>query len=328
MTRIYQFLALTIILSILFIVHLFCGSTSISASDFIDSFIDYDNMNTNHLIARDLRFTRAVMALLAGSALSLSGLLMQTLFNNPLAEPNILGVSTGASLFVALTMVLGFQFLYTDWGIVSSALLGAFLFGIIILFFARYVRHHVSLLLLGIMLGSFAASILSMMHVWGEAQRLKSFSLWTMGSLQYTTFEQLPLVLLLFLIGVVACFFLVRSLNAMLLGETNASYLGINSLYVRIGVVFVASMLTGIITAFCGPIAFVGMAVPNMVKMIVKTSDHLILLCASILLGGAFLLLCDSIVQLLSSYMIVPINVFTAMLGAPFVVLIILKHWS
>jgi len=322
------FLGVSFVLFSLFIIHLFCGNTSIILSDFFYSLTDYDYSNTNHVIARDLRLTRAITAVVSGASLSISGLLMQTIFHNSLAEPNILGVSTGASLFVALTMLSGLSFIYSDWGVISSALLGAFIFGLIILFFTSFVSKSISLLLLGIMLGSFSASILSLLNVWSDAHRLKSFALWSMGSLQHTTFAQIPIMIFVFFIGIVCCFFLVKSLNALLLGEENAFYLGISVLKVRVSTVFIASVLTGLTTAFCGPIAFVGMAVPNIVKMIFKTSNHLTLIVACVFLGASFMLFCDIIVQLFANLALLPINVITSMLGAPFVVFIILKHWS
>jgi len=322
------FVFISLLLFVLFIVHLFSGSTSISFSDFTSSLTKYDSSNISHVIARDLRLTRAITAIVAGGSLAISGLLMQTIFQNPLADPNILGVSTGASLFVAMSMSLGLNFMNSNFGVVSSALLGSFVFGCIILFFTRFIRDRITLLLVGIMLGSFSSSILSLLNVFSDAQRLKSFSLWSMGSLQHSNFSQLPIIIFIFIVGLLFCFLLVRSLNALLLGEENAFYLGINSLHVRIFAVFVASLLTGLTTAFCGPIAFVGIAVPNLVRLFFKTSNHLTLIIASVLLGACFMLFCDISVQFLSIFALVPINIITSIIGAPFVVFIILKRLS
>lgn len=324
----FKFIFGGILLTVISVVHLLVGSTDITLSDFFDSLTNYDNTNTNHLIARDLRIPRMTIAIIAGAGLSLAGLLMQTIFNNPLAEPNILGVSTGSSLFVALTLMTGVTFFNTDWGIISSALLGAFLFGILILFFARFIRSHGSLLLVGIMLGSFSASFISIVQASSDAHQLKLFTLWAMGSLQQITFQQLPVVMTVFLVGVFLCFFLIRSLNALVIGQVNASMLGINVRNVRIFVILVSSILSGLITAFCGPIAFIGMAVPNLVKMIFKTQNHQTLIIGTILTGALFLLVCDILVQLLAETMLLPINVVTSMIGAPFVIYIILKRWS
>ena len=323
-----KFLLGGVLLATIAIVHLLVGSTDITLSDFFNSFTNYDNANTNHIIARDLRIPRMTIAIIAGAGLSLSGLLMQTIFNNPLAEPNILGVSTGASLFVALTLLSGITFFRSDWGLISSALTGSFIFGIIILFFARFVRSHGSLLLVGIMLGSFSASFISIIQAWSDAHQLKLYTLWAMGSLQQITFQQLPIVIFIFLAGTISCFFLIRSLNALVLGQENASMLGISVKNIRIISILITAVLTGLITAFCGPIAFIGMAVPNLVKIIFKTQNHKVLIIGSILIGGVFLLLCDIIIQLLADTMLLPINAVTSMIGAPFVIYIILKRWS
>lgn len=323
-----KFLAGGVILAVFATVHLFVGSTDISFNDFIQSLVDYDQSNTNHVISRELRIPRMITAVIAGAGLSLAGLLMQTIFNNPLAEPNILGVSTGASLFVALTLLSGITFFNSDWGLISSALTGAFIFGIVILFFARFVRSHGSLLLVGIMLGSFSASFISIIQAWSDAHQLKLYTLWAMGSLQQVTFQQLPIVASVFVVGVVSSFFLIRALNALVIGQENASMLGISVKNVRILTILIAAVLTGLITAFCGPIAFIGMAVPNLVKMIFKTQNHKLLIAGSIIVGGLFLLICDILVQLLANTMLLPINAITSMIGAPFVIYIILKRWS
>ncbi len=323
-----KFLIGSTFLVLFVVIHLIVGSTAISFSDFVNSIFDYDASNTQHIIARDLRIPRTLIALIAGAGLSLAGLLMQTIFNNPLAEPNVLGVSTGSSLFVALTLLSGFTFFKSDWGIISSALLGAFVFGTIILFFARFVRSQGSLLLVGIMLGSFTVSFISVLQAWSDAHQLKLFTLWAMGSLQQITFQQLPIVLIVFLIGTILTFFLIRSLNALVLGKENASMLGIKVKNVHLIAILVTSILTGLITAFCGPIAFIGMAVPNLVKMIFKTQNHQTLIVGSILIGGLFLVFCDIVVQLAANYLLLPINAVTSMIGAPFVIYIILKRWS
>lgn len=323
-----RFLIGGLILISLIIIHLFAGSTFISFSDYFQSITNYDNSNTHHLIARDLRIPRLITAIVAGAGLSLAGLLMQTIFYNPLAEPNILGVSTGSSLFVALSLMTGFSFFNSDWGIISSALFGAFLFGLLILFFARFVRSHGSLLLIGIMLGSFSASFISIIQSWSDAHQLKLFTLWTMGSLQQVTFDQLPIIISIFFVGVLSTFFLIRSLNALVLGVENAAILGVSVKNTRMVTILVAAILTGITTAFCGPIAFIGIAVPNLVKMIFKTQNHKVLIWGTLLTGSMFLLICDIIVQMMSSTMSLPINAITSMIGAPFVIYIILKRWS
>ena len=310
------------------LLHLFIGTTPLSSNDYWEALTNYNTANTNHIIARDLRIPRLMMALFSGVGLSVAGLLMQTLFKNPLAEPNILGVSTGSSLFVALTILTGVTFFQSDWGIIASALLGAFIFAFLILFFARFMKYQGSLLLIGIMLASFSSSFISIIQAYSEVNQLKAYTMWSMGSLQNVSFAQLPIIGILFMIGLTLAIFQIRSLNAFVLGAENASLLGINIKRSRVLIILVASILTGIITAFCGPIAFIGMAVPNLVKLIFKTQNHLQLLIGNCIIGALFMVLCDCIVQGLSNHLLLPINAITSMIGAPFVIYVIIKKWS
>jgi len=308
--------------------HLFAGTTTLAFSDFFESLFHYDQSSTNHIIARDLRIPRLIITIIAGAGLSIAGLLMQTIFKNPLAEPNILGVSTGSSLFVALTTLSGISLFQNDLGIIGSALLGAFIFGGIILIFTRYMKYQGSLLLIGIMLGSFSASIINVIQTYSDANQLKSFTIWSMGSMQQVTFTQLPFIIVVFCLGFILSFFLARPLNAMILGDTNASMLGINIKNTRLVSIIITAIFAGLITAYCGPIAFIGMAVPNLVKMIFKTNDHLTLILGNTIIGALFLLTCDIIVQLIAVHFIVPINAITSLIGVPFIIFIIIKRWS
>lgn len=328
MNRTIKFTIGILILVCLSVFHLFAGSTSISLSDFYEALAHYDQGSTEHIIARDLRIPRLIITIVAGAGLSIAGLLMQTIFKNPLAEPNILGVSTGSSLFVALTTLSGISFFQHDLGIISSALLGAFIFGSIILFFTRFMKYQGSLLLIGIMLGSFSASIINVIQTYSDANQLKSFAIWSMGSMQQVTFEQLPFIILIFCAGFVLTFFLVRPLNALVLGDGNASMLGVNIKNTRFISIVITAIFAGLITAYCGPIAFIGMAVPNLVKMIFKTNDHLTLVVGNAIIGALFLLICDILVQLIAVHFILPINAVTSLIGAPFIIFIIIKRWS
>ena len=305
--------------------HLFSGTIQISFSDFINGLFKYDSENVNQIIVRNFRLPRMMMAIVSGAGLSVAGLLMQNLFNNPLAGPNILGISTGSSLFVAFSIMSGIPFFVSDIGIIASALIGAMLFGLIILAFSLFTKSHSSLLLIGIMIGSFSGALVSILQSVSDAQELKIFTIWAMGSLQQVEFGQLFLIQTIFIIGVGLTFLLIRAMNALVLGSNQASLLGINIRMVRILVIGITSILTGLITAFCGPIAFVGLAVPNLVKIIFKTQNHKVLILGSIAIGAIFMLICDIFVQLLDKYIHLPINAITSMLGAPFIVFIILK---
>ncbi len=315
-----------IILPALCVVHLFSGQIDIGTQDFIDSIFNYNEKNTNQIIVRELRIPRMIMAVIAGAGLSLAGLLMQTLFNNPLAGPFVLGINSGSSLFVAFSIMTGIPLLSSDFGIISSALIGAFAFGVLILFFSFFVRSHVSLLLIGLMLGSFTGAIVFILQSASSSEELKTFTMWAMGSLQNTELSQLPIITLLFILGLIGSILLIKPLNTLVIGDEEAKLLGINYKTIRLFIIIITALLTGLITAFCGPIAFVGLAVPNLVRIVFKTQNHFTLIFASVLIGGAFILICDILIQLLESSIHIPINAFTSLVGAPFVVIIVLKR--
>ncbi|MCH2230763.1 MAG: iron ABC transporter permease [Crocinitomicaceae bacterium] len=330
MTLSKKHIGLILIIGILFpvlsLTHLFCGQIEISSSEFLDSIFSYNPENTNHIIARELRLPRMIMAVIAGAGLSLAGLLMQTLFNNPLAGPFVLGINSGSSLFVAFSIMTGIPLLSSDLGIISSALIGAFAFGILILFFSVFVRSHISLLLIGLMLGSFTGAIVFILQSASDSEELKTFTMWAMGSLQNIELSQIPLILILFILGLLGSLFLIKPLNILVLGENEAKLLGTNYKSARLIIIIITALLTGLITAFCGPIAFVGLAVPNLVRILFKTQNHSTLIFASILIGGSFILGCDILIQLLENRIHIPINAFTSLIGAPFVVVIVLKR--
>ena len=319
-------LILVILLPIVAILHLFSGDISIHFSDYYGALTHFDYKSTNQIIVKEFRFPRLMMGIVAGGGLSIAGLLMQTLFNNPLAGPNILGINSGSSLFVAFTLMSGIPFFNSDFGTIISALIGAFAFGLVILAFSMVVKSHVSLLLIGIMLGSFTGAFVSILQSLSNPEDLKMYIMWAMGSLQQVEFSQLPIIIAFFIVGILSCLFVVKSLNALVLGENQALMLGIKVKYIRIILIGITAILTGLITAFCGPIAFVGLAVPNLVKLLFKTQSHSTLLLGCLLMGSIFLLICDIFVQLLESTIHVPINALTSIIGAPFVIVIVLKR--
>lgn len=279
------------------------------------------------LLLTEFRIPRIAMALVAGAALAIGGLLLQTLFNNPLAGPSILGLTSGAHLFVAIT-VLGGGFLsgpLLDIGITASAALGSLVFGLLILLLANRVRSQVSLLLIGMMLGTFVTALTGILLSKSNPNALKAFTLWSFGSLQQVNFDQLPLVVSVAAIGIIAAFFIVKPLNALVLGERQATVLGVNMRRTQWWILIIVSVLTGLVTAFCGPIAFVGLIVPNLVKMFYRTSDHRQLLIGTALVGAIFMLLCDWLIVVLEPYIVLPINSLTSIIGAPVVVLLLLK---
>lgn len=274
------------------------------------------------------RIPEVFIAIVAGFALSVAGLLLQTTLNNPLAGPSILGLTAGSHLMVALTImgssVLGLEIL--DLGITVSATIGALIFGLLILVIAARIRSVVSLLLVGMMLGTFVSAITGIILMKADANSVKAFSIWGMGSLQQVSIDQVPLIGLLFLFGIGLAFLLTKPLNALILGEKPAAILGVKVKWVRWQIIFVVSLLAGLVTAFCGPIGFVGLIVPNLVRMFYKTGQHAHLLLASGLIGASVMVFCVLLIRIFEPVMVLPINSLTALLGAPIVLFLLLKN--
>jgi iron complex transport system permease protein len=304
--------------------HLFSGQVSISSVNYLNALLDYNPNDTDQFILHEIRFPRMLTALIAGSGLAISGMLMQTLFHNPLAGPYVLGINSGSSLFVALSMLTGIPFFQSNLGIIGIALIGAFLSGIVILFFSSLLRSAVSLLLIGLMIGGFSSSIVSILETQSSAQELKSFTLWSMGSLQHVTNTQLPFIISVFFIATTGIILLIKPLNTMVLGESSAAQLGVHIKRFRISCIGITALYTGLITAFCGPIAFVGLAVPNLTRMVFKTQNHGTLILANFILGSTFLLLVDSGIQLMEPIIPLPLNAVTSLFGAPFIIYFVL----
>lgn len=319
------FILLIVILILLGLTHLFIGHSDIGLADLIESLFRFKADNQKHVIMMELRIPRMLTALLVGAALSLSGLLMQTLFQNPLAGPDVLGISSGASLFVSLAMMTGLPWFSHHMGMYTNALLGAFVYGLFILFLARFAKQQVTLLLTGIMLGSFTSAFIAILQQMSDAQELKRYTLWNLGSLQHVEISDLPLLAGTILMGVILAVFMIRSLNALVIGSDEASRLGVRTKNVRYGLIAITAVLTGVSTAYCGPIAFVGLAVPNIVRIIFRTQQHRVLILATIVMGASFLLASDILIQALSSYVHIPINAITSLVGAPLVVAILFR---
>ncbi len=323
--RILLIIAL-VLLPVLAYLHLTIGQIQLSSADFYNAIFNYNDSETGQLLVREFRFPRLVMAIVAGSSLAIAGMLMQTLFNNPLAGPYVLGINSGASLAVALGTLSGISFFSSNFGLIGLALIGALVFGFIVLGFSLFVRNSLSLLLVGIMIGSFTSAITSLLQTISSADSLKVFTIWGMGSLQQVELSQLGIISFFFILGLFFSFFLIKPLNALVLGENASLLLGVPVKNLRVIIIVITALLAGLVTAFCGPIAFVGLAIPNLCKMLFKTQQHLVLLLGNILLGALFLISCDILVQGLEPFILVPINVITSIVGAPFVIFIILKR--
>ena len=327
------FAILLIVLLILFITDLFIGSVSIPARELVSIIVtgksDHQEWVT---ILTDFRMPRAVTAVLAGLALSLSGLQMQTVFRNPLAGPYVLGISSGASLGVALLVMGAFLLFpgadinFSTWGIIGAAWLGAGLVMLLILLVSLRIRDVMTILILGILFGSITIAIVSILQYFTHEALLKTFIVWTLGSLGNVTREQLPILLLCLLTGVVLCMITMKTLNALLLGENYARSLGIRVRTGRILIFISTSILAGTITAFCGPIGFIGIAVPHITRLVWRTSDHRILIPGVMLTGSILLLISDMVSQLPGTDRLLPINSVTALLGIPVVVWIVIRN--
>ncbi|MEZ4663645.1 MAG: iron ABC transporter permease [Caldilineaceae bacterium] len=286
-------------------------------------------------IVLNFRLPKALTAILAGSALAVSGLQMQTLFRNPLADPYILGVSSGASLGVALVMlstgaaatqVVGSLGLYGDLGLIIAASLGAGVIMGLVLLAARWVQSMLTLLILGLMVGYLTSALVSLLIYFSLPERIQTFSLWGAGSFGGVTWGQLQVFAPIILLGLTVAHLLSKSLNAMLLGDVYAKSMGVNIKHTRRWIIVSAALLAGATTAFCGPIGFLGVAVPHLCRTIFNTADHRVLIPTSLLLGATVALLADLIAQLPGSQTVLPINVITSLFGVPVILWMLLRQ--
>ena len=314
------------LLIILFFMDVSIGSVSISIKDFFSNIFS-DNNSTVHTILWQFRLPKAITCVLAGASLACSGLLMQTLFRNPLAGPDVLGLSSGASLAVGMLVLLGrgFNFSANEWSLALAAGSGGVLVLLLMLAISQSVRDNASLLIIGLMLAASTSSIMSVMQFVSKAEDLQFYFLWTMGSVGNTGWQEIGVLAFILLIGVAISFLLLKPLNSWLLGENYARSLGVNVNRSRLWIVIATGLMTGAITAFCGPIAFVGLAVPHLARLIMQTTNHKILLPAVICGGAILLLFCDFISQWMSDTQALPLNALTSLIGAPVVIWQVMK---
>jgi len=284
------------------------------------------------VIVANMRLPRVLTALAAGAALGVSGLQLQTLFRNTLADPYILGVSSGASLGVALVVLLGGGAGFSAGmagagrgGAVIAAALGAAAMLTLVLMLSRWTRSAATLLLIGVMLGAASTALVSLAMVYSDPQRVQQFLLWGLGSFAGTGWGDLRLLLPLIGVGLAVAAATIRPLNALLLGEGYAATMGINVRRARMVTVGSASLLAGVTTAFCGPIAFLGLVVPHVARIAVGTSDHRVVLPAVTLLGAVAALGCGIVSQVPNSNLVIPVNAVTALVGAPVVITVLLR---
>lgn len=322
---------LSALVILLFILNLSLGSVHIPPIEIFKILAGQPNTDPVWTdIVMDFRMTKAITCVLAGSALALGGLQMQTLFRNPLAGPDVLGLSSGASLAVSLIFMsnaAGFTLftLQSAWTIAIAASLGCSLVFVIMLIVAQRLKDNVSLLIVGLMVGAGTSSIVSVLQYLSKAEEMQVYILWTFGSLGGLNWNEIQVLSMILFVGIIVAFQNMKSLNVWLLGDRYAESLGINLKSSRFYTILSASILTGGVTAFCGPIAFVGLAVPHLVKLLIQSNNHKVLIPATILGGASLLLGCDILSQLPGTTNILPINAITALIGAPVVVWVILR---
>ncbi len=315
------FFALTVLTVCLFLLDLAVGAVAVPLGDVWAALTGGDCPRATAKIILNIRLIKAVVALLAGAALSVSGLQMQTLFRNPLAGPYVLGISSGASLGAALVVLAGVG---SSIGMAGAAWLGAALVLVVIATVGDRVKDIMVILILGMMFSSGVGAIVQILQYLSKEESLKTFVIWTMGSLGDVTAQQLAVLAPSVLAGLVLSVWTVKPLNLLLFGEEYAVTMGLNIRRTR-GVLFLSTtLLAGTVTAFCGPIGFIGLAMPHVTRMLFRDGDHRVIVPGSILSGASVLLLCD----LVSKLFTLPVNAITALLGIPIVVWVVLRNKS
>lgn len=326
--RYFLFISFTLLLVCFFVMDLISGQVSIPLKEILKILTGQEaSKSTWEYIILNFRLPKAITAILVGMGLSISGLLMQTLFRNPLAGPYVLGLSSGSSLGVAF-VILGAGFLpsflnsavLSSYGIVLASCLGSFLVVLAILIVAQRLRNTMSILIVGLMFGSFAGAIVNVLSYFSTAEQLQKFTFWSMGNLGNLSWNSIGILGTVVGIGLLLSLFSIKSLDALLLGENYAKSVGLNFKKARFIIIVATSILAGSITAFAGPIAFIGLAVPHIAKLLFQTSNHKILFFSTLLIGGILMLICDIISQMPYLSMTLPINAITSIMGAPIVI--------
>ncbi|MAB49712.1 MAG: iron ABC transporter [Flavobacteriaceae bacterium] len=329
----FKYALLVVILIACFFINISLGSVNIPLRSIIGSLFGNIDNTTWDVIINNYRLPKAVTSILVGSGLGISGLLMQTLFRNPLAGPFVLGITSGASLGVALIILGSGLFggffataLISKWSIVIAASLGSFLVLLAVLAVSHKVRDTMAILIIGLMFGSITAAVVSVLSYFSSAEQLQQYVFWGFGSLSNLSWKELSIFFLIYLVGMILSVMSIKSLNSLLLGENYAKSLGINLKQSRFIIILATSLIAGTITAFAGPIAFIGLAIPHLTRQIFKTSNHKILLPAVFLFGAITMLICDSIAQVPGSDYTLPINAITALVGAPVVIWLLVRQ--
>lgn len=322
----FLFIVLICLTIVFFIIDLGVGSVNIPIGEVFSILGGNQTSEINSNIVLNIRLNKAVVALLSGAALSVSGLQMQTLFRNPLAGPYVLGISSGASLGVAL-FILGLPFLGLSAsefpiGIAGSAWIGSAIILVIIGVVSQRIKDIMVILILGIMFSSGISAVVQILQYLSHDDALKSFVIWTMGSLGDVTSEQLPIMICAIIAGLFLSILTIKPLNQLLLGEDYAVTMGMNIKRTRSFLFLSTTLLAGTVTAFCGPIGFIGLAMPHVTRLLFSSSDHRIMIPANIITGSLILIICDIFCKLF----VLPINAITSLLGIPVIIFIVLRN--
>ena len=327
------FVVITLAIIALFVINIIYGAVKIPINSIIDIFSGNDDVNESwKYIILQTRLPQALTAILCGGALAVSGLLLQTAFCNPLAGPSIFGINSGASLGVAFVMLLfggsitaGAVSVTGFLGVLIAAFVGAVAVMAVLLFFSNLVNNNVMLLITGIMIGYISSSAISLLNFFATEEGVHSYMIWGLGNFGGVSMAQMPLFAAVTIVGLICALLLIKPLNAVLLGEQYAENLGINTIKLRNCLLLVTGLLTAVTTAYCGPIAFIGLAVPHIARMLLKTDNHRYLIPGTILSGAAISLLCNIICVLPGDNGIIPLNAVTPIMGAPVIIYVIIK---
>ena len=319
---------------VLFVLNIFLGTVRIPIRDTLSIlFGNIDERESWRFIVIESRLPQAITATLCGAALSVSGLMLQTAFRNPLAGPSIFGINSGAGLGVALVMLMfggsmsAGSFTATGFAaILLAAFIGAMTVTGIIFFFSTWVRNSIMVLIIGIMIGYLASSAITLLNFFATEEGVKSYMIWGMGNFGGVSFSQIPVFSIITFLGLIASITHIKPLNALLLGEDYAENLGINTRRVRNWLLVVTGLLTAITTAFCGPIAFIGLAVPHIARLLLGTENHRFLMPATLLSGAAMALICNLVCYMPGTSGVIPLNAVTPLLGAPVIIYVIAKN--
>ena len=319
---------------VLFAMNLIVGSVRIPLADVYDILFDkFEGKESWKYIVMENRLPQALTAMLCGASLAVCGLMLQTAFRNPLAGPDVFGISSGAGLGVAIVMLfLGGSVsttLFTVSGflaILTSAFIGAIVVTMIILFLSTMVRNSVLLLIVGLMVGYVSSSAVALLNFFASEEGVKSYMVWGMGNFGGVSMDHMLLFALLCLVGIIASIFLIKPLNIMLLGTQYAESLGINIRQIRNLLLVTVGLLTAVTTAFCGPISFIGLAIPHISRLLFRTDNHQILLPGTVLTGAVIALFCNLICYLPGELGIIPLNAVTPLIGAPVIIYVIIKR--